>query len=219
MSSTEQRFPRIPDYELDFEAYLDLNRCNWTTEPAASALLIYDMQTWYVNRYEDPSRLVGNIQRLRSAADAAGVPTIYAEAEPVQNIAERGISRDLWGEGIGAVEDARANDTEIHADLAPRSQDLVIQKRKYSAFFQTELESLLRRMNRNQIILCGNFANHGCMTTAVDAYMRNIKVFFIADALGAFDAAAHDMALRWVADTCGQIMLTEQVTVQLDSRK
>ena len=215
MPSTDRHFPKIPDYQLDFAAYLELNRCSWSVEPPEVALLVYDMQTWYVNRYENPSRLVGNIQSLKSAADAVFVPTIYAEADPVHNVAERGIARDLWGDGIGAVQDDLSGDDQIYSDLAPSNSDFLIRKRKYSAFFETELEALLRRMNRSQIILCGNYANHGCMTTAVDAYMRNFKVFFIADALGAFDAAAHDLALRWVADTCGQLMLTEQAIAQL----
>ena len=219
MSSTKNHFPKIPSYDLDFAKYLELNRCQWTVEPAASVLLIYDMQTWYVNRYEDPSRLVGNIKRIKSAADAVGVPTVYAEADPVHNLAERGIARDLWGDGIGAVKDAQADDNQIYGDLTPSSSDFLIRKRKYSAFFETDLESLLRRMNRSQIILCGNYANHGCMTTAVDAYMRNFKVFFMADALGAFDAAAHDMALRWVADTSGQVTLTEQVIAEMGAVK
>ncbi len=219
MPSTDRHFPRIADYQLDFAAYLELNRCSWSVNPSEAALLIYDMQTWYVNRYEDPSRLVGNIRRLKSAADAVCVPSIYAEADPVRNLAERGIARDLWGDGIGAVQDAQSGDDQIYGELAPGNSDFLIRKRKYSAFFETGLEALLRRMNRSQIILCGNYANHGCMTTAVDAYMRNFKVFFVADALGAFDAAAHDLALRWVADTCGQLMLTEQAISQLNAVK
>jgi len=91
-----------------------------------------------------------------------------------------------------------------------------VQKRKYSAFFETDLEALLRRTNRSQLIMTGNYANHGCMVTTVDAYMRNYKVFFMADALGATNGEAHDMALRWVADTCGQIALTGDVVAQLE---
>ena len=211
MTTPKPHFPNIPAYELDFKSYLGLNRCNWSVDSSQAVLLIYDMQTWYVNRYEDPSRLVSQIVRLRASADAAGVPTIFAKAAPVSHLAERGIARDLWGDGIGAVHDAESTDEEIYCELKPRPDDFIILKRKYSAFFETNLEALLRRMNRSQIILCGNYANHGCMTTAVDAYMRNFKVFFVADALGAFDAASHELALKWVADVCGQIALTESV--------
>lgn len=215
MSATEQHFPKIKPYELDYVSYLSLNRSSWKVEPSQVALLIYDMQTWYVGRYEDPTSLITNIQKLRSAVDAVEAPTIFAAADPVRHVAERGIARDLWGDGIGSVRDAESDDDEMYPDLRPTPNNFIIHKRKYSAFFNTELEALLRRMNRSQIILCGNYANHGCMVTAVEAYMRNFKVFFVADALGAFDAASHDLALRWVADTCGQIALTADVETEL----
>lgn len=215
MGDTVDFFPPIPAYDMEFAPYLALNRCNWSVQPDQAALLIYDMQQWYVDRYADPARLLGNIQRLRGAADAAGVPVIFAAADPVHNLAERGIARDLWGDGIGRVGDAGDGDGDMHTDLMPGPQDFIIRKRKYSAFFETGLEALLRRMNRSQIILCGNYAHHGCMTTTVDAYMRNFRVFFVADALGAFDVASHDMALRWVADTCGQIALSDAMVAGL----
>jgi len=217
MSETGQHFPPIASYDLDFASYPALNKCAWRVEPTQAVLLIYDMQKWYVDRYEDPTRLLNNINRLRAAADKTDMPTIYAAADPVHHVAERGIARDLWGDGIGAVRNAAAGDDEMHPALTPNRADFIVRKRKYSAFFQTDLEALLRRMNRTQIVLCGNYANHGCMTTAVDAYMRNFKVFFVADALGAFDAASHDMALRWVADVCGQIALTGALAEEIEA--
>ena len=207
-------FPRIKPYDLDFDSYLALNRCDWRFDPTQAALLIYDMQKWYVDRYDDPSRLVENINRLRRVADSHEMPTLFAVADPVEHIAERGIARDLWGDGIGAGRNAATGGGEMHPELMPKPDDFIIKKRKYSAFFETDLEAKLRRMNRTQIVLCGNYANHGCMTTTVDAYMRNFKVFFVADALGAFDAVSHDMALRWVADVCGQITLTRQIAAE-----
>jgi bifunctional isochorismate lyase/aryl carrier protein len=215
MAGQDGLFPPIAPYEMDFSVYSALNRCAWQVDPSQAVLLIYDMQRWYVERYADPARLVDNINRLRAVADASGMPTIFAAADPVHHLAERGIARDLWGEGIGHAGDATSNDHDMHPDLMPNPDDFIIRKRKYSAFFETDLEALLRRMNRSQIVLCGNYANHGCMTTTVDAYMRNFKVFFTADALGAFDAASHDMALRWVADVCGQVALTDWVVNQI----
>ena len=217
MSTNERHFPKIAPYEMDFPSYLSLNRSSWQVDPAQAALLIYDMQNWYVQRYEDPTHLISNIQRLRTAIDAVEAPTIFIAADPVMHVAERGIARDLWGNGIGAVAGAKTTDYEMHPDLEPALDNFIIRKRKYSAFFETVLEATLRRTNRSQIILCGNYANHGCMVTAVEAYMRNFKVFFVADALGAFDTASHDMALRWVADTCGQIALTADVEAELRS--
>lgn len=214
---TQDRFPKIAPYTLDYESYLALNRCAWSVDPSQAVLLIYDMQRWYVGRYENPEPLLTKIEAIRTAATRAGIPVIFAAAEPVRHVAERGIAADLWGPGIGSVTDARAEDEEMHPRLTPGRQDFIIRKRKYSAFFQTDLELLLRRLNRNQIILTGNYANHGCTVTAIDAYMRNFKVFFVADALGAFNAQSHDLALRYVADICGQIALADWVIKKINA--
>lgn len=214
---TEDKFPKIAPYKLDFDSFLKLNRCQWSVDPDQAVLLIYDMQTWYVDRYEEPDGLLTKIEVIRAAAERAGMPVIFAAADPVQHVAERGIAADLWGPGIGVVADARNEDDEMHPRLAPGPRDFIIRKRKYSAFFQTDLEALLRRLNRSQIVLTGNYANHGCTVTAIDAYMRNFKVFFVADALGAFDAASHEHALRTVADICGYLTLTDRVVSEIEN--
>ena len=216
-TSGRDYFPPIPAYQMDFKSYLALNKCDWSIDVNQAVLLIYDMQNAYVDRYEDPRPLLGNINDLRLAARAAGVPVIYAAAAHVHDPSERGIAVDLWGPGIGHGQPEGSDYNEIHAAIRPDPDDIIVRKSKYSVFFKTDFEAKLADMNRTQIILCGNYANHGCLITAVDAYMRNIKVFFVADALGAFDAASHDMALRYVADVCGQITLTEKMQYQIEN--
>ncbi len=44
---------------------------------------------------------------------------------------------------------------------APCADEYLIEKPRHSAFFQTELEPTLRKMNRDQVIVCGVFAHHG----------------------------------------------------------
>ena len=104
----------------------------------------------------------------------------------------------------------------MHPVLAPGPHDFVVLKRNYSAFFKTSLDALPHGMNRPQLIMTGNDANHGCMVTAVDAYLRNLTVFFMADALGETGADGHDLALRWVAGTCSQIARTTDVVGPLE---
>ena len=61
-----------------------------------------------------------------------------------------------------------------------------------------------------------SYLSPGALVTTVDAYMRNYKVFFMADAVGATSAEGHDMTLRWVAETSGQIALAGDVVRQLE---
>ena len=219
MGETENYFPPIPAYDVDHEAYLNLNKVDWSVDPKQAALLIYDMQKWYVERYGAPGDLIPNINALRTAARDAGMPVIFAVADPVHHVAERGIALDMWGPGIGAAKDAEKGDDDMHPDLTPDPQDFILPKRKYDAFFETDFEAMLRRMNRTQLVICGNYANHGCMVTAVAAYIRNFRVFYTSDALGALDFASHDMAMRWVADVCGKICLTKDVVADIKNQE
>lgn len=213
---TERYFPRIEPYEINAGDYLKFNKSKWTVSADEAALLIYDMQTWYVDRYDDPGSLLTNIGRLREACSRAGLPVFFAAAQKARTRAERGIAYDLWGPGIGKVSDAANGDDGFPPELTPGAGDSIIHKRKYSAFYETDFEEQLHRAGRTQLILCGIYAHHGCMVTAIDAYMRNFKVFFVGDAIGGLSWESHDLALRYVPEVCGQIAVTEQVIDRLE---
>jgi bifunctional isochorismate lyase/aryl carrier protein len=88
----------------------------------------------------------------------------------------------------------------------------VLTKHRYSAFQRSNLETLMRARGRDQLVICGVYAHIGCMATAVEAFQRDIEAFFVADALADYSREKHDMALQWVAATCGVPLMTAQVT-------
>jgi isochorismate hydrolase len=59
--------------------------------------------------------------------------------------------------------------------------DRVLQKKRYSAFFQTDLEKLLQSIEIKDLIISGVMTNLCCETTARDAFMRDYRVFFLID--------------------------------------
>ena len=50
------------------------------------------------------------------------------------------------------------------------------------------------------------------MITATDAFMRDIKPFFMGDAVADFSRDEHIMALNYVAGRCGRVLSTQQIT-------
>lgn len=209
---------RIAAYPLPGEECLSLNKVQWRLDPRAAALLIHDAQNFWIRRFEDAETLVGRIVRLRDTCRRAGMPVIYTRAERARTAAERGLALDLWGPGIGEVEGARDDDTEIVPALAPADSDYVIEKPKYSAFYDTPLERIFARTNRRQLVLCGVYAHHGCLLTAADGYMRNYQVFSVADAQGDYSRADHEMALGYVSEVCGQLSVVAEIERALDGR-
>ena len=80
-----------------------INKVNWSFAPERAALLIHDMQDYFVGFYGEESplvdQLVSNIRRLRAFFRAHGAPVIYT-AQPIeQSDEDRGLLNDMWGSG------------------------------------------------------------------------------------------------------------------------
>lgn len=113
----------------------------------------------------------------------------------------------MWGGGITRSPQKQ----RIISRLSPSQHDHVINKWRYSAFQRSELEPLIKEMDRDQIIICGIYAHIGCLNTACDAFMRDIKPFFVGDAVADFSLDKHLMALEYVAGLCGKVVSTQDV--------
>lgn len=216
-STLTREVPRIAPYPLPGAEMLTGNRVDWPIDPRRAALFIHDAQNYWIRRFEDPSPMIGNIVRMRSAARRAGIPTIFSGGRYGDTPEMRGLAYDMWGPGIGGYSGSRPDDAAIIPELVMDERDLYIEKARYSAFFQTGLEQRLAEMGIDQLIMCGIYCHHGCLLTAADAYMRDIKVFFVIDGSADHSRAYHDMALSIMADLCAKNVLTDQVCAVLDA--
>jgi biuret amidohydrolase len=73
---------------------------------------------------------------------------------------------------------------EIYPDLAPAPGE---QKHRYSAFFGTDLDIILREWGVDTVIISGTTTENCCHATARDAMFRNYRVVFLSDATATFD--------------------------------
>ncbi|MDX7991017.1 isochorismatase family protein [Xenorhabdus littoralis] len=201
--------PKINDYILPTTQELPSNKVDWSFDSQRAALLIHDMQNYFLNFWKTDSQLVmqiiDNIARLRKQCKQLGIPVFYTAQPNHQSDADRGLLNDMWGAGLNLHPEQQS----ITDALAPASDDTVLIKWRYSAFQRSDLEQQLKIMERDQLIICGVYAHIGCMTTATDAFMRDIKPFFVADALADFSRDEHIMALRYIAGRCGRVLTTE----------
>lgn len=159
----------------------DIKTASFTPERATTALLVID-------ELGDPAGgpLEGvllaptlNTARLVDAAHAADMPVIFANDAHLP-----GIDRELllWGDhGIAGTPEAQ---TSPQLDVQPG--DHVIEKRRYSAFFQTGLRLLLDELGVRTLILCGFDTNICVQHTAADAYFNNFDIVVVDDATGTF---------------------------------
>jgi len=150
-----------------------------------SALLVIDMQKFFLDP-NSPSFTPGGLailptlRRLIDAFREHERPVIYTRHVHHPDGLDAGIT-GWWWEGMcleGSPE------SEIHNDLTQRPSDKVVLKHRYSAFYNTDLETVLRCLGIEDLVITGVMTNMCCESTARDAYFRDYRVFFLADGTG-----------------------------------
>jgi ureidoacrylate peracid hydrolase len=76
---------------------------------------------------------------------------------------------------------------EIYSGLTPEPGDHVVKKHRYSGFFATDLDLLLREWGITTVVIAGTTTENCCHATARDAMFRNYKVVFLSDGTGTVD--------------------------------
>lgn len=100
---------------------------------------------------------------------------------------------------------------QIVPELAVAPQDLVIVKKRYSAFYGTKIDDELARLKPDAIILAG-INTHACIrTTAIDAYQRDWHVVIALDCIDSYDREHHEVSLRYMKDKLATVMTNAEI--------
>ncbi|WOX09650.1 isochorismatase family cysteine hydrolase [Streptomyces sp. N50] len=121
----------------------------------SEALLVMDVQRVIVDRYPDPDYL----PRLRKAIETAranGVRVIYVTVGFRPGAPEISPRNKLFGRLAGVtLPTAAAQANEIHPDVAPGPDDILVTKRRVSAFAGSDLDMVLRANDIDHLVLTG----------------------------------------------------------------
>lgn len=200
--------PPIPPYEIPAGPFPV--RVDWTLDPDRAALLIHDMQQYFLDAYrleEQPmATALPNMVDIRDRCVRAGVPVVYTAQPGDQHPSRRGILADFWGAGLES-----GPDEQIVEQLAPGPDDIRVTKWRYSGFQRTDLRQLLAHHGRDQLIVIGVYAHMGCMISATEAFMSDVAPFFVVDAMGDFTREEHQMAADYIGKRAGRVVSTAEV--------
>lgn len=98
---------------------------------------------------------------------------------------------------------AGSSGSKIIEELDVRKTDKIIRKRRYSAFYGTDLDLYLREKGVDEIYLVGVCTNICVLYTAADARNISYKVNIYKDGVASFDEEAHKFALKEAESTLG----------------
>ena len=181
-------------------------------DPAHTAVLVVDMLNEFL---EDGGLMVlpagrvlyGPVQRLVDAAHHARVPVIWLcdEHPPMDKEFEKRIVhcvRGTWG-------------THIVSALRPGPDDYRIPKRRYSGFFQTDLDLRLRELEVDHVIVTGVVTNICVRSTVHDAFFLGYTVTVPEDCVAATSAREQESSLYDIDTHYGTVTTLEAVLPQL----
>jgi nicotinamidase-related amidase len=100
-------------------------------------------------------------------------------------------------------------------ELHRSDSDLEVVKKRYSMFFQTDLDALLQRLGTDQIILAG-VNTHACIrAAAMDAYQRDFEVMIVRECVASKDAHHHDVTMDYLNGGIARVVALDELKVRI----
>ena len=173
-------------------------------------LIVIDMLRDFLGGW-DPARkeiLVQSINELVGMMRSRSYPVIRVRQEFEADLSDAFL--EMRAKGIRVTIKGTPG-CEILPELAVAPSDIVIVKKRYSAFYGTTLDEILARLEPDALILAG-INTHACIrTTAIDAYQRDWHVTLAADCVDSYDREHHEISLRYMKDKLAALMTNEEI--------
>lgn len=170
---------------------LDLTARNSSVEKIDKhhcALLVIDMQE-YFRSIATP--ILPNVARLVKWCRDQRIPVIFTR-HAHQDPAQDGGMLARWWEDL--IIDG-TKDAQILSEVLPLRGEKIVPKKRYSAFFNTDLHHHLQAHNIRQLMIAGVMTNLCCETTARDAFMHDYEVYFLSDGTATSHLQYHEATL------------------------
>jgi nicotinamidase-related amidase len=137
------------------------------------------------------------------------LPIIWVRQEFAPDLSDAFL--EMRKRGI-AITIAGTEGCQILPELDYDPDDLVIVKKRYSAFFGTELDKVLSSLNPDPIVVSG-VNTHACVRmTVIDAYQRDCNVVIASECVASYDNEHHQITLRYLDGKMAQAMSNAQLT-------
>jgi ureidoacrylate peracid hydrolase len=190
---------------------------------AKSALIVVDMQNGFVHERGSCARsgfpvsaLAGSVAPCRAAIDAArkaGVPIVFTRYTYRADFKDGGF---MLREKFPMLADANALvagswDQALLDELGAQPGDFVIDKNRPSSFHGTPLDSYLKGLGVEEVVVCGVTTNCCVETTVRDAAQRDFRTFVLSDAVAEWDDERQQGALKTMGLLFAHLLTTAQL--------
>ncbi len=177
------------------------------------ALIIIDMQNDFIAEgapIECPGGrdIVANVQKLREWAKLNDMPVFYTQEMHRHQKVDYGLELER-NEPQHCLEGTKG--VEIITELTPEDHEFVIIKRRYSGYYLTDLEILMREFGKTGLIITGAATNVCVYATALDAMQRDMHAIVVSDGVAGTSVELHEAFLKNIDYVIGDVVSTDEL--------
>lgn len=180
-----------------------------------TTILIIDMLNDYFAAgplREKRAVLVANINKLVSEGRKRGFSVIWVRQEFAPDLTDAFL---VMRKRAIHITIADTDGCQLLPELERKSMDHEVIKKRYSAFFRTNLEDLLVSLKVTRLVICG-INTHACVRmAAIDAYQRDYEVVIPCECVASPDQEHHDVSLRYLHGEIAQVQSLAEVFEEL----
>jgi nicotinamidase-related amidase len=163
-------------------------------EKQHSALLVMDMQASILQRLPDSATIINKVSQAISSSRQNKIPVIYVvvgfrNGAPEMSMNNKGLSASRERFATANMEEFM----KIESTLIPQSDEIVVTKRRVSAFTGSDLEVVLRALGIQHIILTGVSTSGVVLSTLREAADKDFRITVLSDCCGDGDAEVHQV--------------------------
>jgi gluconolactonase len=198
-------------------------------DPKRSALIIYDLQNDVIAEggafadsgapaHAQSQNIVENVRNLAQAARDAGMPVIH-----VHYIVEKGCPG--LKQNAPLFQGVKESDALVRGSwgaapvdgLEPQDGDFVVEKMRMNGFFNTRLDSLLRGLGAEAIVITGAWTNMSIEHTARHGADAGYEVVVVSDGTSTIDDEWQNVGLNYALTNVGRTATAREVAQELRS--
>lgn len=174
------------------------------------AIIVVDMLNDFVTGALACDRAKAIIEPTRKLLEAArknNIPVIFSNDAHLKGIDHE---LKLWGDH--AIDGTKG--AEVIPELGLCEKDYVVKKRRYSGFFHTNLELLLKELDVDSVIMTG-LHTHMCVRhTSADAYQLGYEVIVASDCTDSFTKEDYDIGIKYLKEVYGAKIMTSSELIE-----
>jgi nicotinamidase-related amidase len=166
-------------------------------ENKKTALLVMDMQSSILSNLPDTQELVSHVKEVIKTARNRQIPVIYITVGFRQGMPEISANNKVFSGLKQHMGDVNMKEwVTIHPDLSPEEKDIVITKKRFSAFTGSDLEVVLRGLDVQHLVLTGVSTSGVVLSTLREASDKDYRLTVIEDCCKDGDEEVHNVLMN-----------------------